>query len=90
MYEAIHDSQQTHGVIRGNIISIQENTLVVSHNDEDKDADDGTWNVIPPRDFDISALYVGEKTYIAGKISGNSIYAYGIHGFPPGKQVKQK
>jgi hypothetical protein len=82
MYEAIHDSQATHGIIRGNIASIEDSSLIVSHNDEDRDADDGTWSVIPPPDFDLSGLYVGEKIYIAGKISGNSIYAYGIHGFP--------
>jgi glucan phosphoethanolaminetransferase (alkaline phosphatase superfamily) len=81
IYETIHDSQATHGIIRGNIESIQNNTLTISHNDKDKDTDDGTWNVIPPKDFNLSGLYVGEKIYIAGKINGTSIYAYGIHGF---------
>ena len=86
IYEAIHDSQATHGIIRGNIILIQDNTLTISHNDEDKDADDGIWNVIPPLDFNISGLSVGEKIYVAGKINDNSIiYAYGVHGFPLGK-----
>jgi hypothetical protein len=82
MYEAIHDSQATNGVIRGNIISIRGNSLVISHDDKDKDADDGTWNIIPPPDFNVSALYVGEKIYIAGKIDGDSIDAYGIHLLP--------
>ena len=85
IYEGIHDSQATHGIIRGNITSIQDNILVIGHNDEDQDADDGTWNVIPPPDFNISGLYIGEKIYVAGQISDTSIYAYGIHGFPVGK-----
>ncbi len=85
MYETIHDSQASHGIMRGNIISIQGNTLVISHSDEDKDADDGTWNVVSPPGFNISRLYVGEKIYVAGNIASNNIYAYGIHGFPTRK-----
>jgi hypothetical protein len=81
-YDAIHDSQQVHGVFRGNITSIQDTTVIISHNDSDKDADDGTWAVIPPYNFNFSKLYIGEKIYIAGKINGNRIYAYGIHELP--------
>jgi hypothetical protein len=79
MYEAIHDSEQAKGVIRGNVISIQNNTFVLSHDDGDKDADDGTWNVIPPPNFNVSNLYLGEKLYVAGITAGNNFNAFGVH-----------
>ncbi|HTE48938.1 MAG TPA: hypothetical protein VK675_03470 [Candidatus Paceibacterota bacterium] len=82
IYESIHDSAKDKGVIRGNVYSIQNNSLILSHNDNDKDADDGTWNVIFPAGFDLAKFRVGEKVYVAGKIDGNNIYAYGIHAFP--------
>ncbi len=79
IYETIHDSELAHGVIRGNISSIRGNILVVAHRDNDKDEDDGTWKVVLPLDFDASDLYIGEKIYVAGEISGDSISAYGVH-----------
>ena len=85
MYEAINDSEQSEGVIRGNIASIQNNTFILFHNDNDKDADDGIWNVVPPSGFNVSSLYVGEKLYVAGKAIEGNFYAYGIHEFPTDK-----
>ncbi|MDD5318793.1 MAG: hypothetical protein PHF79_03195 [Candidatus Pacebacteria bacterium] len=83
MYEAIHDSHQAQGVIRDTVVSIsnQNNSFVVSHNDKDKDTDDGTWIVTPPPGFDLSTISIGAKVYIAGKITGNTIEAYGIRSF---------
>lgn len=78
IYDAIHDSHQDKGVLRGAVISIQSNSFVISHNDNDKDADDGTWNVIVPAGFDISKIHIGEKVYVAGNASKGVVYAYGI------------
>jgi hypothetical protein len=79
IYEAIHDSHQDKGIVRGNIVSLGSSSMTISHNDSDKDEDDGTWDVILPAGFDASSLYIGEKVYIAGVINNGSIYAYGVH-----------
>jgi hypothetical protein len=81
VYDSIHDSQENQGVIRGSIISIKGNTLIVSHNDYDNDRDDGTWNVVLPSGINSSKFYIGEKVYVAGKRIRDTFYAYGIHGF---------
>jgi len=84
MYEAIHDSHQDKGIVRGDIVSLGTNSLVITHNDNDKDEDDGTWNVVLPLGFNTSDLYVGEKVYVAGTITASgSINAYGVHELTP-------
>jgi len=86
LYEAVHDSQEDAGVLRGYIVSIQNNTLIISNNDMDKDTDDGTWNVVLPAGFNLSGFYLGEKVYIAGSINGTNIKAYGMHAFSTGSE----
>jgi len=83
-YESIEDSHQNEGVLKDTVLSIQPSTetFIVSHNDNDSDEDDGTWNVIPPAHFDLNSLSVGEKVYVAGTIKDDTIYAYGIQQFP--------
>jgi hypothetical protein len=89
IYEAIYDSHETEGVLRGYVTSIHANSLVISHNDSDNDTDDGVWNVILPSGPNTSEhYYVGEKVYVAGKINGDNIYAYGIHDFFTDDQMK--
>ena len=78
MYEAIHDSHQDKGIVRGVINSINGNTFIISHNDGDTDADDGTWTVIVPLGSDVSSLYIGEKVYVAGVIKDGKVEAYGV------------
>ena len=79
MYEQIHDPHQEQGVYRGSISSIQGNTFVITHNDNDKDSDDGTWNIVAPAGFDMNTLQVGEPVYVAGKLILGTVNAYGIH-----------
>ncbi len=79
LYESIHDSHKDDGIVRGTITSIGTDTVIISHNDNDIDADDGTWTVIIPPGFDINSLHVGEKIYVAGTVENGNLYAYGIH-----------
>ncbi|MHB8660562.1 MAG: hypothetical protein ACYC75_01285 [Minisyncoccota bacterium] len=77
-YEQIHDSHQDQGVYRGDITSITGAAFVISHNDADRDSDEGTWTIVPPAGFDLSTLSVGEKVYVAGRLQSGVVYAYGI------------
>jgi len=81
-YEQIHDSHQTEGVYRGDITSITDAEFVISHNDTDRDSDDGSWIIEPPAGFDLSQLSIGEKAYIAGRFRDGVVYAYGVHIVP--------
>ena len=83
LYEGLHDSHQAQGVYRGVISSIQGDQFIVSHNDGDRDTDDGTSTVIVPPGFDTSALHVGEHVYVAGKQILDEVNAYGIQEFNP-------
>ena len=80
-YESIHDSHAAQGVFRGNIISIQNNTFVMSHDDKDLDADDGTWTISLPSGSDILNLHIGDNVYVAGNVTGGIVHAYGIQVF---------
>jgi len=78
-YESIHASHSDYGVFRGTINSIQEGRFVISHDDNDHDADDGTWTVIPPAGFDMATVATGERIYVAGTpVQPGIIQAYGI------------
>ncbi len=77
-YETIHDSHAKQGVFRGTIFSIQGNNFVISHNDNDLDADDGTWTVTAPLGFNMTNIHVGDKVYVAGNAAQGTVQAYGI------------
>lgn len=79
LYENIHDSHTNHGVYRGEITSVAESYFVISHNDTDRDSDEGSWFIIPPSGFSISTISIGKKVYVAGRIMNGVVYAYGIH-----------
>lgn len=81
-YEQIHDSHQQQGIYRGDITSITQSYFTISHNDTDRDSDEGTWNIIPPSGFDLRQLVVGNKVYIAARVRGGIMYAYGIRIIP--------
>jgi hypothetical protein len=78
-YEELHDSHQLEGVYRGDITSITDAEFVISHNDTDRDSDEGSWTIAPPAGFDLTQLSIGEKVYIAGRLQNGTVYAYGIH-----------
>lgn len=83
IYEEIHDSHQTQGVYRGVVVSIQDDGFVITHNDTDRDSDDGTWTIITPLGFATSSVQVGETMYVAGKLIQGGVHAYGVHPLNP-------
>ena len=83
LYEEIHDSHQAQGVYRGTIISIQNDGFTITHNDKDKDSDDGTWVILAPVGFATSSLTVGENMYVAGRLIQGVVHAYGAHPLKP-------
>lgn len=78
LYESIHDSHREQGVYRGNITSITESDFVISYDDTDRDSDEGSWTIVPPKGFGLGTLSLGEKVYVAGRIRQGIVYAYGI------------
>ncbi|MFI5260654.1 MAG: hypothetical protein ACHQU0_02575 [Candidatus Paceibacteria bacterium] len=78
-YEGIRDSHQTEGVYRGDVTAIEDADFVISHNDTDRDSDEGSWTIAPPPGFDLHQLSVGEKVYVAGRLRNGTVYAYGVH-----------
>lgn len=85
LYKQVHESRVTHGVYRGDITSVTESTFVISHNDTDRDSDEGTWTIVPPKGFNRNTLKVGKKVYVAGRLQNGVVYAYGIRLLPNGK-----
>ncbi|MFZ2500918.1 MAG: hypothetical protein WAW90_02945, partial [Minisyncoccia bacterium] len=79
LYESIHDSRQEQGVYRGVVTSVTNSNFVISHDDGDRDSDDGTWMIVPPNGFDLSSVSIGSKLYVAGNMTNGVVYAYGIH-----------
>lgn len=82
LYEAIHDSHQAQGIYRGTVSTLTNDGFVISHNDTDRDSDDGTWTIIAPADFDRTSVVVGNKAYVAGDLHNGLVYAYGIRILP--------
>ena len=82
MYDNIRDSHQAQGVYRGTIASINGNEIVITHHDNDHDADDGTWTVMLPQ-ADTPQLALGDRVYIFGSATGNVVQAYGIRVLSP-------
>lgn len=85
VYTQVHTSRKAQGVYRGDIISITDSRFVISYNDTDRDSDEGTWTVVPPKGFKLSTLSVGDKVYVAGRIQHDIVYAYGIRLVPKEK-----
>ena len=82
-YESIRAPHRDQGVFRGIVDSIspKENTFVISHDDFDNDQDDGVYTVIAPQGFSTNSLKIGDRVYVAGIFSQNTINAYGIEPF---------
>jgi len=77
-YEQVHDSHVEQGVYRGDITTVAATYFVISHNDTDRDSDEGTWSIVPPPGFATSTLTVGKKAYVAGQQRNGIVYAYGV------------
>lgn len=83
MYEGIRDSHRDQGVLRGTIISIQGNRIVITHDDRDHDADDGTRTVILPVGYSTTMFSIGERVYVFGAAASTTIQAYGVNQLSP-------
>ncbi|HVB20075.1 MAG TPA: hypothetical protein VNF51_02195 [Candidatus Paceibacterota bacterium] len=84
-YEGIYDSHTDQGVYRGYVTSITGPIFVISHNDADRDTDEGSWTITPPVGFDLATLSIGDKVYAAGRLTQGIVYAYGVHIVPNGE-----
>ena len=86
IYESVYDSHQAQGVFRGVVSLISTSTFVCTHDDTDRDTDDGTWTILPPQDFNLGSLSVGDRVYVAGELQNGTVQAYGIQQFPASQQ----
>lgn len=66
------------GVYRGIVVSRDEDTFVITHDDFDHDEDDGTWTVLIPEAFDETSIEIGDRFFVAGDEEEGIIRAYGI------------
>lgn len=79
LYESAHSkAPEEHGVFRGFVLELRKDSFVLTHDDHDNDEDDGTWIVIPPRNFEMNTLRIGDRVYVAGEREGEEIEAYGL------------
>ena len=83
MYESIRDSHDNEGIFRGSVTSIQGNVIVITHNDSDHDADDGTRTIILPSGYSTSTLNIGDRVYVFGTATGTVIQALGVKPLSP-------
>ncbi len=84
LYESIRAPHRDQGIFRGVITEIQGTQLTVTHDDNDRDTDDGTWTVAAPQGYVVGALHVGELVFVAGTPTGSStLAAYGIEEYGP-------
>lgn len=81
-YEQLHDSHQKQGVYRGDITSLTSSQFIISHNDTDRDSDEGVWTIVPPVGFATSTLHIGDRLYLGGQMTQGIVYAYGIRVLP--------
>lgn len=76
LYESARQRPPEHlGIFRGLVISVGEETFVMTYDDEDSDEDDGTWTVYPSEEIEVIE---GDEVYVAGDEDDGVIRAYGI------------
>ncbi len=83
IYEGVRSSHEGQGVFRGTVTSIQGDQIVITHNDSDHDADDGTRTVILPDAYSTSTLRIGDRVYVFGTSMGMMVQAYGVEPLSP-------
>ncbi|MBI5004505.1 hypothetical protein HZC00_05440 [Candidatus Kaiserbacteria bacterium] len=81
-YTHIHDSHRPRGIFRGTIESIRDKEITLIHNDMDRDLDDGVRIVRVPQGVPPD-LHPGDRIYILGTSTDDTVSAYGISRFPP-------
>ncbi|KND49270.1 MAG: hypothetical protein AB203_02645 [Parcubacteria bacterium C7867-008] len=79
LYESAHlKAPEEHGVYRGFVLDIGERSFTLTHDDNDNDEDDGEWTVLPPTNFDMKMIRIGDRVYVAGEREDQEIEAYGL------------
>ena len=79
LYESAYSkAPEEHGIFRGFVLEVFENSFVLTHDDHDNDEDDGTWTVRPPQSFDMKTIQPGDRVYVAGEREEGEIEAYGV------------
>ncbi len=80
VYESIRDCHASQGVFRGSIIALAPGQITLTHQDSDRDGDDGTWTVVlPPGSGPFS---LGERVYVFGPLVDGRIEAQGVEPLP--------
>lgn len=82
LYKGTHVSHKDNGVFRGVVTSLASSSFTISHDDIDRDSDDGTWTVTPSNISGDVSPKVGDKVYVAGDAEGGVIRAYGVRKLP--------
>lgn len=83
LYQRIYDADESYGEFKGRVLSIRGRNVTISHNDYDRDEDDGTLVVIAAEGADLSDIAQGDWVYVAGDLQGTTITAYGVRKLPP-------
>jgi len=83
LYESVRDSHEDRGVFRGTIATIEGDRIVITHDDGDHDADDGTRTVTLPIGYSTTTFNVGERVYVFGALGSSTIQAYGVGRLSP-------
>jgi len=80
-YQDLMKSKRQDGVIRGKVVSIGENYLILKHDVYDKDSSLNEEKVIFPENIDLNSFVnIGDEVFIAIDIaSGTEVVAYGVH-----------
>ena len=79
LYESARMSApEEYGIYRGFVISKEDDSFMLTHDDHDNDEDDGTWKVYSPPGFVMELLQLGDRVYVAGEREEDGIEAYGV------------
>lgn len=83
LFENLYESAasiapEEHGIFRGFVLEVGRESFVLTHDDHDRDEDDGAWAVLPPAGFDMQTVRVGDRVYVAGERENGVIEAYGV------------
>jgi hypothetical protein len=88
-YENIQRVPPGHGVFRGNIIRITDDSIILHNDDYDKDSDDGVRTIFVTPELRAGiVLQEGDRIYAAGQIINGDIHAYGIRKIFVGDEMK--
>ena len=82
LYERlIRTPHEGEGIFRGTVQSVRDGHIVVDCSDGDRDTDEGLRTIVLPQGA--PAFSVGERVYVFGTSTGQTVEAYGISRFAP-------